>query len=98
MRIIAGKLKGSTLNEIKNKDTRPLRDMARENLFNLLIFHLPSPIDFKQPTIDRTWCCRNDLDEKTIIILSPFFIREVFPIVFIGDFALQDDDLKALKL
>jgi 16S rRNA (guanine966-N2)-methyltransferase len=36
MRIIAGKLKGYTLHLPKNKITRPLKDSARENLFNLL--------------------------------------------------------------
>ena len=37
MRIIAGKLKGSTLYLLKNKITRPLKDRARESIFNLLI-------------------------------------------------------------
>ena len=37
MRIIAGKLKGSTLNMIKSKSTRPLKDLARESIFNLLV-------------------------------------------------------------
>ena len=36
MRIIAGKLKGTTLYMPKNKSTRPLKDMARESIFNLL--------------------------------------------------------------
>ena len=36
MRIIGGKLKGSTLYLPKNKDTRPLKDMVRESIFNLL--------------------------------------------------------------
>ena len=36
MRIIAGKLKGSTLLIPKNKNTRPLKDMVRESIFNLL--------------------------------------------------------------
>ena len=37
MRIISGFLKGSTLNLPKNKNTRPLKDFARESIFNLLI-------------------------------------------------------------
>jgi len=37
MRIIAGKLKGSILHMPKNKNTRPLKDLARESIFNLLI-------------------------------------------------------------
>jgi 16S rRNA (guanine966-N2)-methyltransferase len=36
MRIIAGKLRGSTLFFPKNKITRPLKDRARESIFNLL--------------------------------------------------------------
>jgi 16S rRNA (guanine966-N2)-methyltransferase len=37
MRIIGGKLKGSTLHLPENKDTRPLKDISRESIFNLLM-------------------------------------------------------------
>jgi len=36
MRIIAGKMKGADLFLSKNKNTRPLKDIARESIFNLL--------------------------------------------------------------
>lgn len=36
MRIIAGNFKGSSLHIPKNKNTRPLKDQARESIFNLL--------------------------------------------------------------
>ena len=36
MRIIAGKLKGSTLHIASDKKTRPLKDRVRESIFNLL--------------------------------------------------------------
>ena len=36
MRIIAGKLKGSSLFIPKDKNTKPLKDMVRESIFNLL--------------------------------------------------------------
>ena len=36
MRIIAGKLKGSKLELPISEETRPLKDMARESIFNLL--------------------------------------------------------------
>jgi len=36
MRIIAGKLKGFTLYMTKDKKTRPLKDLTRESIFNLL--------------------------------------------------------------
>ena len=37
MRIIGGKLKGSSLYTLKNLNTRPLKDLVRESIFNLLI-------------------------------------------------------------
>ena len=37
MRIIAGKFKGSSLHTPKNRLTRPLKDIARESIFNLLV-------------------------------------------------------------
>ena len=37
MRIISGKMKGSLLFMPPNKNTRPLKDIARESIFNLLI-------------------------------------------------------------
>ena len=37
MRIIGGKLKGSNLYISKNLSTRPLKDLVRESIFNLLI-------------------------------------------------------------
>ncbi len=36
MRIISGNLRGSTLYITKDKNTRPLKDLARESIFNLL--------------------------------------------------------------
>ena len=37
MRIISGDLRGSALYITKDKTTRPLKDMVRESIFNLLI-------------------------------------------------------------
>tara|TARA_A100001015_G_scaffold272629_1_gene327382 strand:- start:2055 stop:2615 length:561 start_codon:yes stop_codon:yes gene_type:complete len=36
MRIISGKLKGKTLNYLKNSTIRPLKDIVKENIFNIL--------------------------------------------------------------
>ena len=36
MRIISGKLKGKSLNFLKNSTTRPLKDSVKENIFNIL--------------------------------------------------------------
>ena len=36
MRIVAGKLKGTILCLPKDKNTRPLKDLVRESIFNLL--------------------------------------------------------------
>ena len=38
MRIIAGKFKGTKLYKPQNKSTRPLKDRAKESIFNLLIY------------------------------------------------------------
>ena len=46
MRIIAGKLKGTTLYMPKNKNTRPLKDLARESIFNLLIHSKKIKLNF----------------------------------------------------
>ena len=37
MRIISGELKGWLLHIAKNKNTRPLKDITRESIFNLLV-------------------------------------------------------------
>ena len=36
MRIISGKLKGRQIQFLKSKITRPLKDIVRENIFNIL--------------------------------------------------------------
>ena len=36
MRIISGKLKGKSINFLKNSVTRPLKDSVKENIFNVL--------------------------------------------------------------
>ena len=36
MRIISGKLKGKSINFLKNSTTRPLKDSVKENIFNIL--------------------------------------------------------------
>lgn len=36
MRIISGYLKGKSVSFIKNKDTRPLKDYVKENIFNII--------------------------------------------------------------
>ena len=36
MRIITGKLKGKSINYIKNNITRPLRDSVKESIFNII--------------------------------------------------------------
>ena len=51
MRIIAGKLKGSILHMPKDKNTRPLKDMVRENIFNLLTHSNKILLQFKQSNI-----------------------------------------------
>ena len=51
MRIIAGKLKGSTLYVPKDKNTRPLKDLVRESIFNLLTHSNKISLQFEQSNI-----------------------------------------------
>ena len=56
MRIIGGKLKGNNLYISKNLSTRPLKDLVRESIFNLLIHS--NKISFKFEKINRN---RNEM-------------------------------------
>ena len=51
MRIIAGKLKGTVLHMPKNKNTRPLKDLTRESIFNLLIHSNKISLQLEQSNI-----------------------------------------------
>jgi len=51
MRIIAGKLKGSILHLPQNKSTRPLRDRAREGIFNLLVHSNKMSVDLEKSKV-----------------------------------------------
>jgi len=51
MRIIAGKLKGSILHLPKNKIARPLKDRARESIFNLLTHSNKMSFQFEKSNI-----------------------------------------------
>jgi len=51
MRIISGFFKGSKLNLPINKNTRPLKDLARESIFNLLIHSKKINLSLNQANI-----------------------------------------------
>lgn len=51
MRIISGTLKGKSLNFIKNLNTRPLKDIVKENIFNILQHSNFIKTDFKSSNI-----------------------------------------------
>ena len=51
MRIIAGKLKGFTLHMPKGKNTRPLKDLVRESIFNLLSHSNKILLQLKQSNV-----------------------------------------------
>ena len=51
MRIIAGKLKGSSLYITKDKNTRPLKDLTRESIFNLLTHSKKISFEFEKANI-----------------------------------------------
>ena len=51
MRIIAGKLKGSKLFISKNKNTRPLKDAVKENVFNLITHSKNISFELKKTSV-----------------------------------------------
>jgi len=51
MRIIAGTLKNSTLYLPKNKNTRPLKDMVRESIFNFLMHSNKIPFQLEKSIV-----------------------------------------------
>ena len=51
MRIIAGKLKGAILYLPKDKNIRPLKDLARESIFNLLTHSNKISLQLEQSNI-----------------------------------------------
>ena len=51
MRIIAGILKGSTLYIPKDKNTRPLKDLTRESIFNLLNHSNKMSLEIKKSNV-----------------------------------------------
>ena len=51
MRIIAGELKGSTLHIPKGKNTRPLKELVRESIFNLLTHSNKILLQLKQSNV-----------------------------------------------
>ena len=51
MRIIAGNLKGSSLYLPKDKNTRPLRDLTKESIFNLLTHSKKILLELKKSNV-----------------------------------------------
>ena len=51
MRIIGGLLKGRKIFDVADKSTRPLKDMVRESIFNILDHSKNEGINFKKSKI-----------------------------------------------
>ena len=51
MRIIGGKFKGQKIDFLKTKNTRPLKDSVRENLFNILTHSNDVKVEIKNAAI-----------------------------------------------
>ncbi len=56
MRIISGNLKGKKLLEPKDTNTRPLKDLTKESIFNVLQHSKKFSIDFKKSEILDLFC------------------------------------------
>ena len=51
MRVIGGKLKGKLIHNPTDKTTRPLKDMVRESIFNILVHSSNEKIKFKNDIV-----------------------------------------------
>ena len=51
MRIISGFFKGKTLDYLKNATTRPLKDVVKENIFNILVHSNLIKVDIKNSIV-----------------------------------------------
>ena len=51
MRIISGKFKGKKLIQPLDKNTRPLKDITKESIFNLIVHSKFIDVDFKKSII-----------------------------------------------
>ena len=51
MRIIGGKFKGKKILQPKNKQTRPLKDLTKESIFNILEHSKNMKISFKESNV-----------------------------------------------
>ena len=76
MRIIAGKFKNNNLFISTNKETRPLKDMAKESIFNTLVHSKKFPFKFKNSKILDLYsgtgsfgleCLSRDSDKVTFV-------------------------------
>ena len=50
MRIISGSFKGKKIYEPKNESTRPLKDLTKESLFNIIQHSNKFSVQIKNPT------------------------------------------------
>ena len=48
MRVIGGKFKGKNLHKPKDKETRPLKDLTKESIFNIINHSNKFSIDIKK--------------------------------------------------
>ena len=51
MRVIGGKLKGKLIHNPTDKTTRPLKDIVRESIFNILVHSSNEKIKFKNDIV-----------------------------------------------
>ena len=51
MRIISGKFKGKKLIQPLDKNTRPLKDITKESIFNLIVHSKFIDVDFEKSNI-----------------------------------------------
>ena len=86
MRIIAGNLKGYSIFEPKSKNTRPLKDLVRESIFNILKHSNKLTFNIENSQILDLYAGSGSfgLDSLTLLIkvsISPWYLFDILNIV-----------------
>ena len=81
MRIISGELKGANIFLTKNKNTRPLKDMVRESIFNLLIHSNKISFDINKSKVLDLFSGTGSFGPECLSRKADkvFFIEKAFP-------------------
>ena len=104
MRIISGQFKGRKILEPKDKNTRPLKDLTKESIFNIIQHSKKLNFNLKNTNILEKNIKNFELDQKSKVIkkdilndLDFLSINEKYDLIFI-DPPFKEKNIKSLLL